>query len=235
MNTITSSLWPAAVIMLISAISSYAAPASDADQEIALLRKSAAQGNASAQFNLGNVYRLGRGSVAPDPVEAAKWYRKAAEQGHPYAQFSLGLALYTGDGVKKDIAEAITWYRRSAEGGADKAQFNLGNAYWNGKGAPQDFVEAAKWYRKAAEQGMAQSQLCLAECILKGYGQPVDTIEACAWLMLAQRSNETAKMMLQMVVMQSEMTDEQVEKVRHRAKALDAEIAARPAPRGWTR
>lgn len=223
------------VLLLTSMTSLHAVPAAGDDAEVAALKAFAAKGDVSAQFNLGNAYRLGRGSLAANPVEAAKWYRKAAEQGHPYAQFSLGLALSNGDGVKKDLVEAISWYRKSAEGGADKAQFNLGNAYWNGKGAPQDYVEAAKWYRKAAEQGMAQAQLCLAECIMKGYGQQPDIIEACAWLSLAQDRNQTAAAMLQMLIMQSDMTPEQIQKIKDRATALAAEIAARPAPRAWTK
>ena len=197
-------------------------------------RKAAEKGDVGSQFNLGNAYRLGNG-VERDAAEAAKWYRKAAEQGHPYAQFSLGLALSNGDGVKKDLAEAIAWYRKSAEGGADKAQFNLGNAYWNGVGAPQDYAEAAKWYRKAAEQGMAAAQLNLAECLLKGYGQPKDIDEACAWLLLAQDRNATARAALQMVVMQSDISDERQRAIERRAAALAKEIEARPAPRGWSK
>ncbi len=43
-------------------------------------RPLAEQGNAEAQFNLGGMYRQGRG-VPQDDAEAMKWYRKAAEQG----------------------------------------------------------------------------------------------------------------------------------------------------------
>jgi TPR repeat protein len=39
-------------------------------------RKSAAQGNAHAQFWLGHMYHEGKG-VKLDPVEAAKWYERA--------------------------------------------------------------------------------------------------------------------------------------------------------------
>ena len=48
------------------------------------------QGNASAQFNLGIMYRIGQG-VPQDYAEAMKWYRKAAEQGDASAQFNLGV------------------------------------------------------------------------------------------------------------------------------------------------
>ena len=38
------------------------------------------QGNASAQYNLGQIYRQGQG-VPQDDKTAVKWYRLAAEQG----------------------------------------------------------------------------------------------------------------------------------------------------------
>jgi TPR repeat protein len=53
--------------------------------------EAAEQGDASAQFNLGQIYRKGKG-VAQNDAEAAKWYRKAAEQGHVKAQYNLGVS-----------------------------------------------------------------------------------------------------------------------------------------------
>ena len=44
-------------------------------------RKAADQGDAGAQYYLGNMFEQGRG-VALSDVEAARWYRKAADQGH---------------------------------------------------------------------------------------------------------------------------------------------------------
>ena len=76
----------------------------------------AEQGNAYAQFNLGNMYANGRG-VKQDDVEAVKWYRKVAEQGNVYAQFNLGLMYEQGRGVKQDDVEAVKWYRQAAEQG----------------------------------------------------------------------------------------------------------------------
>jgi TPR repeat protein len=52
-------------------------------------RKAAEQGDAEAQYNLGNAYHYGRG-VAQDYAEAVKWWRKATEQGSATAQYSLG-------------------------------------------------------------------------------------------------------------------------------------------------
>src|SRR3546814_18466698 len=56
-------------------------------------RGPAEHGDADAQFNLGQAYKLGRG-VAADPAEAEKWYRKAAEQGHYQAEENYGIALF---------------------------------------------------------------------------------------------------------------------------------------------
>ena len=42
--------------------------------------QAAAQGDAAAQFNLGNMYKDGRG-VRQDDAEAVRWYRQAAAQG----------------------------------------------------------------------------------------------------------------------------------------------------------
>ena len=44
-------------------------------------RQSAINGNAEAQFNLGQAYKLGRG-VAADPKQAGDWFLKAALQGN---------------------------------------------------------------------------------------------------------------------------------------------------------
>jgi uncharacterized protein len=50
----------------------------------------AEQGDANAQYNLGNIYRLGQG-VPQDDKTAEKWYRLAAEQGLEYARNNLSV------------------------------------------------------------------------------------------------------------------------------------------------
>ncbi len=51
-------------------------------------KKSAAQGNAEAQFYLAKMYLDGDG-VDKDESEALKWFRKAAEQGHAGAKENI--------------------------------------------------------------------------------------------------------------------------------------------------
>jgi TPR repeat protein len=143
-------------------------------------RKSAEQGNVTAQLRLGGRYAYGDG-VPKDATEAVKWYRKAAEQGNAYAQFKLGEKYYFGEGVPKDATEAVKWYRKSAEQGKAYAQFNLGEMYRDGKGVPKDATEAVKWYRKSAEQGDADAQFVLGVIYANGEGVPKDATEAVKW------------------------------------------------------
>jgi len=69
----------------------------------------AKQGNVEAQYNLGMMYRAGRG-VPRDVKEAGKWYRMAAEQGHPLAQFNLGWMYASGKGVPQDYVRSRMWF-----------------------------------------------------------------------------------------------------------------------------
>ena len=55
--------------------------------------KIAAQGEAAAQHNLGNMYVQGQG-VPQDYGKAVEWYRKAAGQGR--GQYNLGFVYWTG-------------------------------------------------------------------------------------------------------------------------------------------
>jgi hypothetical protein len=57
----------------------------------------AEQGDVSAQYNLGQMYRDGEG--VPENAEIAmKWYRLAAEQGLADSQYNLGVMYRDGQG-----------------------------------------------------------------------------------------------------------------------------------------
>ena len=149
-------------------------------QDIDQIRQTAEQGDAEAQFNLGNVYYIGEGTPQ-DYAEAVKWYRKAAEQGFAKAQYNLGVMYGKGAGVEEDDQEAVKWYRKAAEQGYASAQYNLGNMYSRGEGVEEDNQEAVKWYRKAAEQGYASAQVNLGVMFGKGEGVAEDNREAVKW------------------------------------------------------
>ena len=83
-------------------------------------REAADRGDVRAQYDLGRMYKDGRG-VPQDPAEAMKWFRKAAQQGDAQAQYDLGRMYEDGRGVPQDPAEAMKWYRKAAEQGDDSA------------------------------------------------------------------------------------------------------------------
>src|SRR5438477_7964199 len=57
----------------------------------------AKQGDANAQYSLGNMYRTGQG-VRQDYAESVRWFREAAGQGDAKAQNGLAYMYATGKG-----------------------------------------------------------------------------------------------------------------------------------------
>jgi uncharacterized protein len=115
-------------------------------------RPLAEQGDALAQYNLGVLYRKGRG-VPQDDVQARQWFEKAAAQGQAKAQYNLGTLFLNGGGVPKDYQQALRWFRMAADQGEAVAQTKIGIMYDDGQGVPHDVVQAHKWYNLAATNG----------------------------------------------------------------------------------
>ena len=122
--------------------------------DISSLKTKAAQGDASAQVTLGNIYERGEG-VTEDYIEAEKWYRKAADQGNVWGQLDLAIlykgaiAYDSGLGVKQDDAESAKWYRKAADQGQVNGQYEIGKMYAEGKGVAQSYADAYLWYSLA--------------------------------------------------------------------------------------
>jgi TPR repeat protein len=107
-------------------------------------RPLAEQGDARAQYQIGQMH--GRGHGTPKNYDlAAQWYRKAAEQGHAEAQFDLGSLYLRGVGVPRNNELAAKWWRRAADSGDAAAQSALGDMYLEGVGVEPDLVQAYKW------------------------------------------------------------------------------------------
>lgn len=78
-------------------------------------RPLAEQGDAQAQYELGQSYFRGRG-VLRDYTEAAKWFRLAAEKGYAEAQVLLG-GMYTAEqGVPLDYVQGYMWVNLAVAG-----------------------------------------------------------------------------------------------------------------------
>ena len=154
-------------------------------------RKSADQGYADAQLNLGYLYEKGLG-VSQDSQQAVYWYRKAAEQGNVSAMFNLGSCYHDGNGVTQDCQQAVYWSRKAAEQGHGAAMCRLGNCYYEGECVDQDYQQAVYWYRKAADQGVSSGMNSLGHCYKDGNGVTQDYQQAVYWYRKADEQGSAA-------------------------------------------
>ena len=100
-------------------------------------RKSADQGNADAQVNLGVLYENGDG-VQQDYSKAAGWFMKSADQGNADVEVNLGLMYYYGDGVPKNFMKAVDLFSKAAEQNDAYGKFYLGLTYVTGPGVTKN-------------------------------------------------------------------------------------------------
>lgn len=123
-----------------------------------LYKKSAAQGFAMAQCNLGHLYGHGGEHTEPcagdcdcevvdkDPKAAFGWYEKAARQGNANAEHCLGVCFNMGDGVEKNTRAAAVWFEKAARQGHPLAQADIGGMYHDGTAVLQNALVAKGWY-----------------------------------------------------------------------------------------
>ena len=86
-------------------------------------KRSAEQGNARAQNNLGECYRDGDG-VEQNYKEAVAWFKKAVEKENIEALNNLGDCYYWGQGVEQSYKESAKWYQKAAEQGREVSMLN---------------------------------------------------------------------------------------------------------------
>ncbi|MGH8498108.1 MAG: tetratricopeptide repeat protein [Methylococcales bacterium] len=123
-----------------------------AEENYASCKKAAEQGDATAQYFLGQMYRKGDG-IEKNPEEALNWYRKAAEQENRLAQYNLGWMYDIGEGIERNLDEAISWYAKAARLGDKYAPFNIGALYFSGRDLPRDPENALFWFEVALANG----------------------------------------------------------------------------------
>ncbi len=121
-------------------------------------RGPAANGDADAQFNLGQAYKLGRG-VPQDLKQAEAWYKKAADQGHLQANDNYGLILFQNN----RRSEALPYLQASAQRGEPRAQYVLGTGHFNGDFVEKDWIKAYALMTRASAQQLPQATSNLAQ------------------------------------------------------------------------
>lgn len=141
----------------------------DIKEDLSWLRRSAENGYAVAQCELGHQYEEGD-NLPQDINEAEKWYMKAAMHGYAYAQDQLG-GIYSCEyghlcsNGKRDIDKAVFWYKKACENG----YYNACSSYKTSKSqADRDKELHEKWENSL--KGRRRN------CVKNGHVVPCDSL-----------------------------------------------------------
>lgn len=113
-------------------------------------RALASAGDADAQYNLGQAYKLGRG-VSLDLLAAENLFRMASLQGHPQAQDSYGFLLFQ-NGRR---SEAASWLEKSATRGDPVSELMFGTMLFDGDAIAPDHRRAYAFVWLALDGGLS--------------------------------------------------------------------------------
>ncbi|APG63719.1 hypothetical protein LPB140_08410 [Sphingorhabdus lutea] len=125
-------------------------------------KQPALNGDADAQFNLAQAYKLGRG-VEANVDTALIWYGKAAAQGHLQASDNYGHMLH----YKGKIAESIPYLSASAARGQPLSQYLYATELFNGTFVQKDWVRAYAFMTRASTAGLPYATKSLGQ--MDGY------------------------------------------------------------------
>ena len=111
--------------------------------------QSTAQGEALAQYFMGEMYYYGLG-VEVNIVKAMEYYRLSAMQGVADAQFSLGYCL-----IEENVNanEGVQWLQKAVEQKHVDAAYMLARCYELEVGVAKNLEKALEYYLIAAENG----------------------------------------------------------------------------------
>lgn len=128
------------------------------EEAIRQWRPLADRGDADAQYNIAQAYKLGRG-VPVNLNLAEQWYERAAQQGHEQAGANLGLILFQNGQRQR----AMPYIQRSADRGDPRAQYVYGTALFNGDVVARDAARAYAYMSRAAAAGLPPAVTQLRE------------------------------------------------------------------------
>jgi len=130
-----------------------------------LYSRAANAGSAEAQYQLANLYRLGRG-VAKNSEQEIAWLQKAAQADHAASQYALSLAL-----ASADPAAAATWLSKSAAAGYTPAQTLL-QRNQESKGVSENLSAEQQWFAAARKNNVNELKTLFAA------GENIDQADA---------------------------------------------------------
>jgi TPR repeat protein len=128
------------------------------------LRHLAEEGDANAQFQLGNLYYTGRArpAIPQNYKKAYEFFLQAARQGHAAAQHNVAVLFLRGQGVPQDGDKAAAWFMLAAAHGSRSAAKVV--ARLQAELEPQRYRKIEGLKRRLAEDMLArEKRLNLAE------------------------------------------------------------------------
>ncbi len=94
--------------------------AAELPNALAACRQAALEGDAEAQYELGEFYYDGQRTPRELP-QALSWFEKASLQGHAQAQHRLGSMFFRGEGVPANNVQAFIVLKMAAVNGSEEA------------------------------------------------------------------------------------------------------------------
>ena len=158
------------------------------EKALALAKKAASSGLASAQSLLGDFYGAGVGAPENAVAAAAAW-KKAADGGDIPGAFRYGQAATGGYGMKADPSAGILSVKRAADAGDDRAMYFYGMSTETGLyGLTKDINAGTAYVQKAADAGNPLAQNIMGLKYARGMGVGRDAEYANMYLEAAARN-----------------------------------------------
>lgn len=171
-------------------------PLVERDDAVEDLRTWAEDGDATAQYFLGKLYRDG-GLLIPNSELAWDWFYKAARQDVMVAQYALGKLFLSDDLLVRNPKLGMEWLEYAAQNGSQYAAYRVGKEYLKGEIVKKDMAKALKYLTSAANAENQYAQYVLGKLCLVGREVKYDKELALYWLTRsAYQGNEYAQFFL---------------------------------------
>lgn len=175
LETLAGEDYPAALVRLgeiyINGIPGYVE--AEPEQALALLRRAADGGDATAMMLFGDALVRVRGASA-DARDVLSAYQRAADLGRTDALLKIGDYWTEGALVPVDLAEGYAAYERAAAAGSSSAVLRVAEMLARGQGTEADPVTSLERIRQQANGGDGTAMLLLAELLASGAVGPID-------------------------------------------------------------
>lgn len=138
----------------------------DPQKAMKYFKKAADLDYPQAQSNYGYLLQEVGINNKPDMIEGARFLKLSAENGDLVGMFNYGLALYKGEGVKKNKKEALDWLKKASDQGDLISQIYYAHLILNDKKQSTEKVnECLSYLKNAMNKGSPDAYYCYADLL----------------------------------------------------------------------